>query len=125
MQKFNKPKQILLLIGIMLASVCVASNLSSLDGGSAIIIKKSGVQETPRNVSVQASINDHTLALIINENIGQVTIEVTSSTGFTIFSTTTTTPDSESIFISTSGDYEFTITLSNGDEYYGEFTITD
>lgn len=125
MQKFNKPKQILMLIGLMLASVCVASNLSSLDGGSVIIIKKSGVQETPRDVSIQASINDHTLALLINENIGQVTIEVAFSTGSTVFSTTTTTPDSEHIYISVTGDYIITFTLANGDEYYGEFTVTD
>ena len=34
-------------------------------------------------------------------------------------------PDSGQFYIAATGDYVFTVTLSNGDEYYGEFTVTD
>ena len=124
MQKFKKSKQILFLMGLMFASVCMANNLGIADG-NGIIIKKSGTQNTPRDISIQASINGHSLDFFINENIGQVTIEVSSSTGSTVYYSTTSTPDSEHIYISDTGNYILTLTLSNGDEYYGEFTVTN
>jgi hypothetical protein len=38
---------------------------------------------------------------------------------------TVPTPDSYQFYLNQTGDYIITFTLSNGDEYYGEFTITD
>jgi len=35
------------------------------------------------------------------------------------------TPDSLEFYINQTGDYIITFTLSNGDEYYGEFTVTE
>lgn len=113
-----------MLVGLLFASVCMASNLNTTDG-NGIIIKRSGTQNTPRDLTFDVSINSHTLTVFINQNIGQVAIEVTTASGSTVYSTTTSTPGSEIIYISSTGDYTIVFTLSDGDEYYGEFTITD
>ena len=35
------------------------------------------------------------------------------------------TPDCYQFYLPLTGDYIITFTLANGDEYYGEFTVTD
>ena len=114
-----------MLMILMFASVCMANDLGTAEGYSGITIKRSGTQNTPRDISIQAYTYGHALTVSINQNIGQVTIEVATASGSTVYSTTTSTPDISQTYITSTGDYILTITLSNGDEYYGEFTITD
>ena len=67
----------------------------------------------------------HTLFIVFSENLGQVAIEVTTASGGTVQTFYTPTPNGVQIYIPLTGDYIVTFTLPNGDEYYGEFTVTD
>lgn len=127
MQKFIHLKQIILLLGLMLPAVwCGAKNVQyGLEGPSNVPIKVSHVQSVPKSSSIQASINGHYLTVVFTENLGQVAIEVTTPTGAPVDGTSTITPTGIQIYIPNSGDYIVTFTLPNGDEYYGEFTVTD
>ena len=113
------------LCAILLAIPVFASSSYSLDGYTQVPIKESNVQTTPRTNSIQASINGHTLTVTFTENLGNVQIEVTTATGGTVDLTDIWTPNSYIAYITNTGDYVVTITLGNGDEYYGEFEVTD
>ena len=96
--------------------------------GVPIIIQKTMNHETPAKWEVEnisASIDGHTLTVVFTENLGQVAIEVSLVEGGEIETTTTYTPSGVIIYIPNSGSYVVTFTLPNGDEYYGEFEVTD
>ena len=95
------------------------------DGYSHINVKESHVQEAPKGSSIQASISGHTLMVSFTENLGQVAVEITTATGMPVDSSATLTPNGIQFHIPLAGDYIVTFTLPNGDEYYGEFTVTD
>ena len=59
------------------------------------------------------------------ENLGQVDIEVATASGISVQFTSTPTPNGIQCYIPNAGDYVVTFTLSDGDEYYGEFRVTD
>ena len=116
----------MLLLGVLLpTALCFANGTHSADGIGHIIIKEAKVQGVPRGSSIDASINGHILSLTFSENLGQVQVEVTSATGATVDCVNTSTPTGFQCYIPSAGDYIVTFTLSNGDEYYGEFTVTD
>lgn len=52
-------------------------------------------------------------------------VEITTAAGATVQCLWVVTPDGLQTYIPSTGDYVITFTLSNGDEYYGEFTVTD
>ncbi|MBR5061652.1 MAG: DUF3244 domain-containing protein, partial [Prevotella sp.] len=87
--------------------------------------KEGNVHSSPRGSSIQASINGHTLMVTFTENLGQVAIEITTSMGDYVDFDSTLTPNGIQFYIPLAGDYIVTFTLPNGDEYYGEFTVTD
>jgi hypothetical protein len=95
------------------------------DGPSPIVIKEATVQGIPRTSSIEAIINGHQLTVTFSENLGNVQVEVTTATGGTVDLTDLWTPNSYIAYIPNTGDYVVTITLGNGDEYYGEFEVTD
>lgn len=126
MQKHFNFKHIVLLLGLLIPAVwCGANDISALDGFSHISIKEGNVQGLPKGSSVQASINGHTLTVFFTENLGQVAVEVSTATGASIEYLSILTPNGLQIYIPNAGDYIVTFTLPNGDEYYGEFTVTD
>ncbi len=127
MQKSINVKQMILLIGLLLPTVwCSAINLGIADGLSGItIIQGSGTQGEPKGSAIQASINGHLLIVVFTENLGQVSIEVATATGTPVECLSTQTPNGVNLYVSHAGDYIITFTLPNGDEYYGEFTVTD
>ncbi len=65
------------------------------------------------------------LAVVFCENLGQVSIEVATSDGATVECTSVLTPNGLQLYIPNAGDYIVTFTLSNGDVYAGEFTVSD
>ena len=65
------------------------------------------------------------LTVVFTENLGQVAVEVTTALGGNVECLSITTPNGLQIYIPNTGDYIVTFTLPNGDEYYGEFTVTD
>ena len=102
-----------------------ASNTFSKDGYNPIPIKEAHVQNAPKGSSIQATINGHTLSIVFLENLGQVSIEVSNINGAVVETTNTPTPHGVDMYISNTGSYIVTFTLSNGDEYYGEFEVTE
>ena len=124
--RYTTFKQLVLLIGMMLPTAwCDAIGTNSIDGYSHIHVKQGNVQGVPKGSTIQASINGHLLVVVFSENLGQVAVEVSTTTGTMVDYTSTITPNGIQIYIPNIGDYIVTFTLSNGDEYYGEFTITD
>ena len=117
-------KQFILLLGLMLPVAWCGANTTN-DGYSHIQIKESHVQSVPKGSTIQASINGHLLVVVFSENLGQVAVEVSTSMGTTVDYTSTITPNGIQFYIPNTGDYIVTFTLLNGDEYYGEFTVTD
>lgn len=122
----TKFKQFALLLALMLPTAwCSANGTAFTDGVGHITIKEAHVEGTPRSSTIQASIDGHTLTVAFSENIGQVSIEVTTATGANVDYRTTPTPNGVQIYIPLAGDYIIAFKLSNGDEYYGEFTVMD
>lgn len=78
-----------------------------------------------KSSSILASIDGHYLTIAFTENLGQVQVEVTTATGNPVDCLSALTPNGMNIYIPLAGDYIVTFTLPNGDEYYGEFTVTD
>jgi hypothetical protein len=112
------------ILGLLLM-FCVGYSYNLQDGDDVIIVKGSSGGGTEKDCSscMSASINGHNFTLAITDNIGQVLIEITTFSGVTINSTSTQTPTGYQCYISAVGNYVVTITLSNGDEYYGKFLI--
>ena len=126
MQKHFSLKHVALLLGILLSTLWQgAYAISTMDGVSNIFIKDNNVQGSPKGSTIQAYIDGHTLTVVFTENSGQVTIEVTTATGATVDYLSMLTPNGYLYYITNTGDYIVTFTLPNGDEYYGEFTVTD
>ena len=127
MQKLNKLKQFIMLLVLTLpVAWCSATIIHSTDGYSAIQIKEAHVTSTPRGSTIQASIDGHYLSVTFTQDIGYITMELDKVSGPMIFSyPPVQTPDSFQFYISQTGDYIITFTLSNGDEYYGEFSVTN
>ena len=122
----TKIKQFVLLVGLLLPTVwCGAISTYLEDGDSHIEIKQSHVQSTPKGSTIQATIDGHTLTVVFTENLGQVAVEVSSASGTSVHYSLTPTPNGFQVYITNNGDYIITFTLPNGDEYYGEFTVTD
>jgi hypothetical protein len=125
MQKINS-KTLVLILGLVLPTVwCMANISGSLNEPHPIYIIESNVQGVPRGSTIQASINGHYLTVTFTQYIGNVTMELDQSSGAMIFCNQVATPDCCQYYLPLTGDYILTFTLSNGDEYYGEFSITD
>ncbi len=121
-----KNKQLVMLFGLILqTALCMANGCYSTEGREPIVIKEAQVQGIPKGSTITASINGHTLMVSFSQNIGQVAVEITTATGATVDCLSTMTPTGVQCYIPDAGDYIVTFTLSNGDEYYGEFTVTD
>ncbi len=116
-----------MLLGLLLPTIeYQAKEINLTDGGNPIVINESCVQSTPRGSTIQASINGHYLMVNFTQNIGNVTMELDVASGPMLFNyPSVQTPDSYQFYLNQTGDYIITFTLSNGDEYYGEFTVTD
>ena len=122
----NNIKQFVLLLGLLLPTAwCGATGTCSSDGHSPIHVKEGHVQGIPKGSTIQAVINGHMLIVMFSENLGQASIEVTTATGTPMDCLSTQTPTGVNLYVPHAGDYIITFTLPNGDEYYGEFTVTD
>ena len=75
--------------------------------------------------SIFPILNGHMLTVAFTENLGEVVVEVSTATGGYVQTESCLTPNGLQFYIPLAGDYIVNFTLPNGDEYYGEFTITD
>lgn len=120
---------VLMLFMVLSGALCYASGAAKTelkgDETPSITILKTKCGGTDKSGSISASINGHYLTVIFTENLGQVDVEITTSTGGYVQADSCITPNGIQFYIPNAGDYIVTFTLSNGDEYYGEFTVVD
>ena len=126
MLKFKKLKLLIMLFGLLMPiTLCGVNEKCFIGDGSPISIKETHVQSSPKGSSIQATIDGHYLTVVFLENLGQVNIVITDANDHEIRVESTPTPTGVNIYISNTGSYVVTFTLPNGDEYYGEFEVTD
>lgn len=89
------------------------------------ITQSTGSSGSDRSSSILPTLDGHVLTVVFSENMGQVSVVVATTSGASVESLSVLTPNSLQINISNTGNYVVTFTLSNGDVYYGEFTVTD
>ena len=95
------------------------------DGIPITVIIKSSHQGEEKVNAINASIDGHALTVVFTENLGTVHIEVTDTNGNPVEMNDMFTPNGYYAYIHNTGSYIVTFTLTNGDEYYGEFDVTD
>ncbi len=94
--------------------------------GTPIYIKQSvGNNSNDRGQSINTFINGHSLTVAFSQNLGEVSIDISTASGATIFCLSVQTPTGYQYYIPTTGSYVVTFTLPSGDEYYGEFEVND
>ena len=122
-----KLKLSILLALLLNVVIGLASNTSRYQTDKVPITVIAGTQHSGENKSsaISASINCHNLTIVFTENLGQVAIDVSLVEGGEIETTTTYTPSGVIIYIPVNGRYIVTFVLPNGDEYYGEFEVTE
>ena len=95
------------------------------DETPSIVIIKTKCGGTDKSGSIVPSIYDHVLSVVFTENLGQVAVEVSTASGTLVDCLSVLTPNGLQVYIPNAGNYIVTFTLPNGDEYYGEFTVTE
>lgn len=120
---------ILMLCFILSGAFCFAYGVEGTkEKGDGIIIDILEVTSNAginRSNSIIATLNGHLLTVVFSENMGQVSVEVATSSGATVDCLSVLTPNGVQVYIPNAGNYIVTFTLSNGDVYYGEFTVID
>ena len=89
------------------------------------ITESTGASGSDRSSSIVPVIHGHVLSVTFTENFGQVSVEVATTSGASVQCLSVLTPNGLQIYIPNAGNYIVTFTLSNGDVYAGEFTVTD
>lgn len=112
---------------LYLASSSQANNTTVItkDGIPIEVIEKTHHGSPEKSNSIIAMIDGYVLTVIFTEDLGQVAIEVTSSTSGVLQTYWVHTPEGIQTYLPNTGDYIVTFTLPSGDEYYGEFTVTE
>ena len=122
-------KLVLMLCFILSGAFCYAGGAARTENekgeGAVLIIQKAQHGGVDKSSSIVATLYDHVLSVAFTENLGEVSVEVATAQGISVQYTFTPTPNGLQIYIPNAGNYIVTFTLPNGDEYYGEFTITD
>ena len=124
-------KLVLMLFLIHSGAFCHASGVAEQenekgnDGTPISIIEKASHSSSEKGNSILATLNSHMLMVVFTENLGEVVVEVSTATGGYVQTDSCLTPNGLLFYITLTGDYIINFTLPNGDEYYGEFTVTD
>ena len=107
------------------SGVAGQENEKGKDGTPISVIEKSSHSGSEKGNSIIATINGQVLTVVFTENLGEVVVEITSTTGGNVQVDSTPTPNGLMFYIPFTGNYIINFTLPNGDEYYGEFTVTE
>ena len=113
------------LLYLALFSQANNTTVTTKDGTPIEVIEKTCHGGLEKNNSIIAMIDGHYLTVVFTENLGQVAMEIASTTGGVLQTYWANTPEGLQTYLPITGDYVITFTLPNGDEYYGEFTVTD
>lgn len=109
----------------MLGTIGLSYANNSDDKLTIIGRTESGDEKNNVAASISANINGHSLTVAFSQNLGEVTVEISTASGTTIFCLSVQTPTGYQYYIPSSGNYVVTFTLQNGDEYYGEFEVAE
>ena len=116
-------KKIIFIICMLLITCwSFADNFCSSDGITVLASNENG---SDRSSAIIASIDGHTLTVIFTQNLGDVTIEVSNEAGFPIDLDLIGTPNGYQCYIPLAGHYTVVYKLDNGDEYSGEYDVTN
>ena len=127
----HKPTTLILMFCFILSGTfCYANGMVGMkkekDNVIPIIVKeKASYGGLDKSDAITTTIDGHLLMVAFLENLGQVTVEITTSTDSPVDIISMATPNGYQYYIPNTGDYIITFTLENEDEYYGEFTVTD
>lgn len=106
-------------------STARTENEKGEDGIPIDVIAKTIYGGSEKSSAITPTINGHVLTVVFTENLGEVEVEITTALGTLVNCVSVYTPNGLQIYIPNAGNYIVTFTLPNGDEYYGEFTVTD
>ena len=117
-------KKKLLIIICLLGTIgmSLANNNTNRD---EITILANYANSCDRTSSISASIVGHNLTINFLSNIGHVTIKITDASGAALDIESTETPTGYMYYIPSAGHYVVVFTFTDGDEYEGEFDVTD
>lgn len=122
-------KTFTLLFALLLqAAFVLEAKQTSIKEGVDIIAVYSTIHSssTDRNAPISADITSHILTISIQQNVGIAQIMVKDSNGAIVeIDHIMSSPNTSCYYISEAGYYRIDIVLSNGDIYYGYFTVYD
>ena len=128
---YKLKEMILMLCLILSGAFCYVYNAFGkgieTDGSpiSIALIESTVCGSSDKSSSINPIINGHVLVVVFSENLGQVSVEVATTAGASVESLSVATPNCVQVYIPNTGNYIVTFTLSNGDVYAGEFTVTN
>ena len=127
-----KLKQMILMLCLILSGAFCYANCTVGKGNEKDerpvpieLTQSTGVSSLDKSNAISPFINGHVLVVAFSENLGQVSVEVATAAGASVQCLSVLTPNGLQVYIPNTGNYVVTITLSNGDVYAGEFTVTD
>jgi Protein of unknown function (DUF3244). len=128
---YKLKEMILMLCFILSGALCYAHGEARMEnkkeGDDLILVFKEIITYggLDKSNAITPTINGHVLTVVFNENLGQVSVEVATAAGASVQCLSVLTPNGLQVYIPNEGNYIVTFTLSNGDVYYGEFTVMD
>lgn len=128
---YKLKEMILMLCFILSGALCYAHGEARMEnkkeGDDLILVFKEIITYggLDKSNAITPTINGHVLTVVFNENLGQVSVEVATAAGASVQCLSVLTPNGLQVYIPNEGNYIVTFTLSNGDVYAGEFTVTD
>lgn len=120
---------VLMLSLVLSGALCYANGAARTevkeDETPSIAIIKANCGGIDKSGSIVPSIYDHVLSVMFSESFGQVAVEVSTASGTLVDCLSVLTPNGLQVYIPNTGNYIVTFTLPDGDEYYGEFMVTE
>ena len=101
------------------------TNVTTKDGIPIEVKEKTHHGGPEKTGGIYASYDGHILMVIFTEDLGLVDVEIATASGDPVDFTSIQSPNGLQCYIPNTGDYIVTFTLPNGDEYYGEFSVTE
>ena len=121
-------KTFTLLFALLLqAAFVLEAKQTSIKEGVVIIISSLNHHvDQDRSQAITVDITSHILTISIQQNVGIAQIMVRDSNGAIVeIDHIMSSPNTSCYYISEAGYYRIDIVLSNGDIYYGYFTVYD
>ena len=122
-------KKLTLLFAMLLMSTfMMKAKQTSTKEGVDVISVMSAIHHSDqdRSNAITADITSHILTISIQQNVGIAQIMVKDSNGAIVeIDHIMSSPNTSCYYISEAGYYRIDIVLSNGDIYYGYFTVYD